>query len=190
MNLLYRGIAGAGTSTTLAAVGRMCTPPIAARATASVFAEAPMQVGWGAHRPTLMHAYFSTVHVPRLADALRDPPRERWRDRLVAGWRALAAFLPALDGIVYVVDARRVDAAITDLEAVARDLADAGRDPAAVPLVAQLNHSDRPSARAADDVRGHLFWPGGLIAVVPSVATRAEGVRAALDALITAVDVN
>ena len=165
MNVLYFSVERAGGSTTLARLGERAQPPIAPRRWSSIFADAPYDIGWR-HR----------------GEVRRVTVMQAWGANRQS--RELVTFLPRVDGAVFVMDARR-DAAVTTLAARAADLAGAGRDIAAIPLVVQLNKRDVMTARlSVPEARAALYWPGGLVSVVESVATRGDGVREALDALL------
>jgi hypothetical protein len=188
-NVLYRGIPGAGTTTTLNALCTMSSPPIPPRQHRSVLAQGPMELGWRRGRDIekvrVMQAYFANIRRPLHGLLESPPPVPVWvRD----GWRALAEFYRVVDGIVLVVADRSIERAasraaiIEDVELLTGDLFDARRDVGSIPLVVQLNKSDKHGD--VDAVRTELFWPGGLVAVVPSVATEKRGLREALDALL------
>lgn len=92
------------------------------------------------------------------------------------------AFLRNVDGIVFVVDAQRErwGANLAALERLRRELRSASREPDEVPLVFQLNKCDLTAQPVFD---ASLTWTGAWF--FQTVATRGEGVRFPLDALLT-----
>jgi hypothetical protein len=99
--------------------------------------------------------------------------------------RATRLFLPSLDGALLVLDSQpeRFEQCVGRVEQLHTDIVDAGRDPASIPVVFQLNKRDLPNATPLAGMTAALRWPGRC-AYVESVAPRGRGVGEALDALI------
>ncbi len=95
--------------------------------------------------------------------------------------------LQGTDGIAFVADGRRSEAAatLTYWTDMLENLASNGLDAAALPIVVQLNKRDLPGARGEDEVEelSRTVKP----VVVPAVAIRGEGVVETLHALLSLV---
>jgi len=94
--------------------------------------------------------------------------------------------LQGTDGIVFVADSRRSEAATTLAywNNMLKNLAANGLDPKTLPIVIQMNKRDLPEVRGEDelaDLRATLQPP-----VVPAVAIRGEGVVETLWSLLSA----
>jgi len=168
LNIVYAGLPLAGTSTTLGVLGTLCAPPLPPRLrNGSVFAQAPLEVGWR-----------------RRGEVQKLTIAQRRADNLAA----IADALRSVDGIVYVADAGRRSMLSPDIELLLHDIEAHQRDPGDVPLVVQLNKRDLRGTLDVDGARAEVFWPGGLVGVVESIAPRGVGVRDALDALLGVID--
>lgn len=110
----------------------------------------------------------------------------QWRLRELV--ERAAAFLPVLDGVVFVAESQRVrmEANLESLERVLEFLCDEGVDPAGVPFVFQLNKQDIPGVLGVDELRGVLATPR--CAYVESIAVRGLGVHEALATLLALRD--
>lgn len=101
--------------------------------------------------------------------------------------RTRRAILGGADGIVFVADADPAQHAanVESMAELHEHLAHYGKDPAAMPLIIQVNKTDLPDARTVADVVDSLndhAWP-----VVQAMAIRGIGVRETLGTIAKAV---
>lgn len=95
--------------------------------------------------------------------------------------------LTGADGIVFVADSQvqRLDANVESVENLRENLAEQGRDLDSIPLSFQFNKRDLPEIVSIEELNA-LLNPGDLPAF-PTIARDGEGVREALDSVISSV---
>jgi hypothetical protein len=179
--VLFAGRVSSGRATSLGHLigdlpkpGEAYFPPIAA----------DCEVRTSAGEPIQLHArvpYFGNLGYDSYQDIL-DAPHPWMGDAA----RSLFAFLPTLDGMIFVVRSTLPAGSLRELRALRVELARAGIDLDRFPVVFQHNMRDHACARPLDELMATFSTPR--CAHVESVAIVGHGVRRALDLLVELID--